>query len=249
MHTFIILSGSKSTSALEFVASGATDASFLEIQMTMTQNLPIERLPVNEEFATPASPAAIDRAAEALRAHGIDVRLVDDAAQARELLLSLVPEGAEVGEGASATLDQIGVTEIIEKSGRYDAIRPRTRAMDRATQMREIRKLGAAPDFQINSVAAVTEDGKMVVASAFGSQLGPIGFGAGRVILVVGSQKIVPDLATAFRRVEEYSYPIEDAKMQEAFGRHSAINKLLVINADAAPGRITLILVRQAVGV
>jgi hypothetical protein len=157
--------------------------------------------------------------------------------------------GAEVGEGASMTLDAIGVTEAIEKSGRYDAVRPRTRSMDRATQMREIRKLGAAPDVQINSVAAVTEDGRMVVASMTGSQLGPIGFGAGRVILVVGAQKIVPDLATAFRRVEEYSYPIEDAKMQAALGRRSAINKLLVLNAEFIPGRVTVILVRESVGV
>ena len=121
--------------------------------------------------------------------------------------------------------------------------------MDRATQMREIRKLGAAPDVQINSVAAVTEDGRMVVASMTGSQLGPIVFGAGRVILVAGAQKIVPDLATAFRRVEEYSFPIEDAKMQAAFGRHSAINKMLVLNAEFAPGRVTVILAREPVGV
>jgi hypothetical protein len=215
----------------------------------MTENRTIERLPVNEAFAVPASPDAVDRAAEALRTHGIDARIVDDGAQARELLLSLVPEGVEVGEGASATLDQIGVTEVIEKSGRFDAIRPRTRSMDRATQMREIRKLGAAPDVQINSVAAVTEDGRIVIASMTGSQLGPIVFGAGRVILVIGSQKVVPDLATAFRRVEEYSYPIEDAKIQEAFGRHSAINKMLILNAEFAPGRITAILVRQPVGV
>lgn len=215
----------------------------------MTGNKTIERLPVNEEFARPASPDAVERAAQALRQHGIDAQIVDDAAKARELLLSLVPEGAEVGEGASVTLDRIGVTEIVEKSGRYDAVRPRTRSMDRATQMREIRKLGAAPDVQINSVAAVTEDGRMVIASMTGSQLGPIAFGAGRVVLVVGSQKVVPDLATAFRRVEEYSFPIEDAKIQEAFGRHSAINKLLVINADIAPGRITVILVREPVGV
>jgi hypothetical protein len=215
----------------------------------MTENKTIERLPVNEEFARPASPDAVERAAQALRQHGIDAQIVDDAAKARELLLSLVPEGAEVGEGASVTLDRIGVTEIVEKSGRYDAVRPRTRSMDRATQMREIRKLGAAPDVQINSVAAVTEDGRLVIASMTGSQLGPIAFGAGRVVLVVGSQKVVPDLATAFRRVEEYSFPIEDAKIQEAFGRHSAINKLLVINADIAPGRITVILVREPVGV
>ena len=216
--------------------------------MTMTENRIVERLPVNEEFARPAEAAAIEQTAEALRSHGFDVQIVDGAAEAREALLSLVPEGAEVGEGASQTLDEIGVTEIIEKSGRYDAVRPRTRAMDRATQMREIRKLGAAPDVQINSVPAVTEDGRMVVASMTGSQIGPIAFGAGRVILVVGAQKIVPDLATAFRRVEEYSYPIEDAKMQATFGRHSAINKILVLNAEFAPGRMTVILVREPVG-
>ena len=217
--------------------------------MTMTENKAIERLPVNETFSRPADPESIERAAEALRSHGFDARVVPDAVTARELLLSLIPEGSEVGEGASVTLDQIGVTEAIEKSGCYDAIRPRTRSMDRATQMREIRKLGAAPDVQVNSVQALTEDGRIVVASFGGSQLGPIVSGAGRVILVVGSQKVVPDLATAFRRVEEYSYPIEDAKLQEAYGRHSAINKMLILNGEIAQVRITVILVREPVGV
>jgi hypothetical protein len=209
----------------------------------------IERLPVNDEFARPADAAAFERAAEALRGHGFEVKIVEDGEAARDLVLSLVPEGAEVGEGASVTMRQIGVTAVVDESGRYDAVRPRTRAMDRATQMREIRKLGAAPDFQINSVHAITEDGRMVVASMTGSQLGPIGFGAGKVILVVGSQKIVPDLATAFRRIEEYCYPIEDANLQASFGRHSAINKMLVLNAEFIPGRITVILVRRPVGV
>jgi hypothetical protein len=217
--------------------------------MDATQTKPIERLPVNEEFARPADFRAIERAAEALRGHGFEVEIVDDGEAARDRVLGLVPEGAEVGEGASATLQKIGVTPVIDTSGRYDAVRVRTRAMDRATQMRAIRKLGAAPDFQVNSVQAVTEDGRIVVASSTGSQLGPIGFGAGRVILVVGSQKIVPDLATAFRRVEEYSYPIEDANLQVAYGVHSAINKMLVLNAEFTPGRVTVIIVRQPVGV
>jgi LUD domain len=217
--------------------------------MTITETKTIERLPVNDEFARPAGAEAIDRAAAALRTHGFDAQIVDDGEAAKNLVLSLIPEGAEVGQGASVTLDQIGVTAAIEKSGCYDAIRPRTRAMDRATQMREIRKLGAAPDFQVNSVQAVTEDGRMLVASFGGSQLGPIVSGAGRVILVAGAQKVVPDLATAFRRVEEYSYPIEDARLQEAFGRHSAANKLVILNGEIAPGRTTVILVRQPVGI
>ena len=216
--------------------------------MTMTQIRPIERLPINEDFARPASQAALERAAEALRSRSIDARIVADAAQARELVLSLVPEGAEVGQGASATLEQLGVTETIEASGRYDAVRPKTRSMDRATQMREIRKLAAAPDVFVNSVQAVTEEGQMVIASATGSQLGPIASGAGRVILVAGAQKVVPDLATALRRVDEYSFPIEDARMQEAYGRHSSVNKMLIVNGEY-PNRMTVILVREPVGI
>jgi hypothetical protein len=216
--------------------------------MNSTEPRTIERLPVNAEFARPVDEAAIERTAAALRGHGFEVRLVDDGDAARDLVLTLIPEGAEVGEGASITMRQLGLTAIIDESGRYDAVRPRTRAMDRATQMREIRKLGAAPDFQLNSVSAVTEDGRLVVVSMTGSQLGPIGFGAGRVVLVIGSQKIVPDLDTALRRVEEYSYPLEDANLQEAFGRHSAINKMLIVNAEFVPGRVTVILVRRPVG-
>jgi hypothetical protein len=206
-------------------------------------------LPVNEAFASPADPAAVDRAAAALCDHGFDARVVDTGAEAREMVLSLIPEGAEVGEGASITLDQIGVTEALEQSGRYNAVRPKTRSMDRATQMRQIRKLSAAPDFQVNSVHAVTEDGRMVTASMGGSQLAPMSFGAGRLILVAGAQKVVPDLATAFRRVDEYSYPLEDARAQEFYnGMRSAVNKLLVFNADF-PGRTTVILVREPVGI
>jgi hypothetical protein len=230
------------------IAGDATPNRYGRESILMTDNETIDRMPVNEEFARPATAAAFDRAAAALREHGIDVQVVADGSAARELLLTLVPEGVEVGEGASETLDGIGVTEVIEKSGRYDAIRPRTRSMDRATQMREIRKLGAAPDVQINSVPAITEDGRLVFASATGSQLGPLGFGAGRVILVAGAQKIVPDLATAFRRIEEYCLPLEDAKMMAAYGRHSGINKMLILNKEIAPGRITAILVREPVG-
>ena len=216
--------------------------------MNTTEARTIERLPVNEDFARPAGAEAIERAAEALRANNFDVQVVDDGDAARDIVLSLIPQGAEGGQGASVTLEQIGVTAAIEKSGCYDALRPRLRVMDRATQMREIRKLGAAPDFQLNSVQAVTEDGRIVVASFGGSQLGPIVSGAGRVILVAGAHKVVPDLATAFRRVEEYSLPREDVRLQEAYGRRSAVNKMVILNGEVAPGRITVILVRQPVG-
>jgi L-lactate utilization protein LutC len=153
-----------------------------------------------------------------------------------------------VYHGASQTLEVSGITEEIEKSGRYEALRPRIWSMDRQTQADEIRRLSASPDVMLGSVHAVTETGALVAASMSGSQLGPYATGAGRVILVVGTQKIVSDLEEALRRIDEYAFPLEDARAQAAYGIHSAVSKVLIINREITPGRITVVLVDEALG-
>ncbi len=172
----------------------------------------------------------------------------EDAAEARQIVLNLIPEGAQVYHGASQTLDDTGITEAIDKSGRYDAMRPRIFSMDRKTQGNEIRRLTAAPDVMLGSVHAVTETGSLLAASMGGSQLGPYVSGAGQVILVVGTQKIVSDLDEGLRRVYEHALPLEDARAHAAYGIHSAVNKLLIINREITPGRITVVLVDEVLG-
>lgn len=190
----------------------------------------------------------MNRAAEALLAKGYHVQVADDFESAKAMVLALVPEGAEVGAGASKTLEEIGVTAEIEQSGRYHALRPILRSMDRTTHGREIRKLGAAPDVWLNSVHALTLDGTMAIASMGGSQLGPIVSGAGKVVLAIGSQKIVPDLETGLRRIDEHSLPLESARLLEAYGIRSAAHKVLIVNGDPFPGRMNIVLIRAATG-
>lgn len=214
----------------------------------MTTEAPAPALVPNPEFAQPVDRATLERTADALRAKGYDVHIETDLASAKEIVLGLVPEGSEVGSGASQTLEETGIRAEIEGSGRFDPVRPKLWAMDRETQMREIRKLGAAPDVWLNSVHALTEDGSFVVASFGGSQIGPIVSGAGKVILVIGAQKIVPDLPTAFRRVQEYSYPLEDARLRATYGMGSSVNKVLVVNGEYMPDRISVVLVPTAIG-
>jgi hypothetical protein len=188
-----------------------------------------------------------DATVSALRARGFDVREADDLDAARAIVGELVPPRSEVHTGPSVTLEESGIRALLEDSGRYDAVRPRTRSMDRATEGREIRRLSEAPDIMVGSVHAVTRTGSFVTASASGSQLAPYASGAARVIWVIGSQKIVPDLAAAFRRIEEFAFPLEDARSWKAYGEPSAINQVLIVNGEEEP-RITAILVRQAVG-
>src|SRR5204863_3307301 len=125
-----------------------------------------------------------------------------------------------------------GILAEIETSGRYEPLRPRIWSMDRQTQADEMRRLSAAPDVMLGSVHAVTETGALVAASMSGSQLGPYVSGAGRVILPVGTQKIVSDLEEGLRRIDQYAFPLEDARAQAAYGIHSAVNKVLVINRE-----------------
>jgi hypothetical protein len=203
---------------------------------------------IRRRFGTLPGEARVKRAAAALEANGIKVLRAGDAVEARRLVLDLIPDGAQVHHGASQTLDVTGITAAIEKPGRYELLRPQLGGMDRKTQADEIRRLSASPDVMLGSVHAVTETGSLLVASMGGSQLGPYVSGAGRVILVVGTQKIVSNLEDGLRRIEEYSFPLEDARAEAAYGIHSAVNKVLIINREVTPGRITVILVDEVLG-
>jgi hypothetical protein len=203
---------------------------------------------ISRRFGTVADDAQVKRTAAALEANGMSVLLAADAADARRIVLGLIPDGSHVYHGASQTLEVSGITDEIEKSGRYEPLRPRIWSMDRQTQADEIRRLSAAPEVMLGSVHAVTETGALVAASMSGSQLGPYASGAGRVILVVGTQKIVADLDEALRRIDEYAFPLEDARAQAAYGIHSGVSKVLIINREITPGRITVVLVDEALG-
>ena len=203
---------------------------------------------LSRRFGTVADEASVTRTVAALEANGIIVLRAPDAAAAKRIVLDLIPDASPVHQGASQTLDLVGITDEIDKSGRYEPIRPRIWSMDRKNQADEIRRLGAAPDVMLGSVHAVTETGSLVAASMSGSQLGPYVSGAGRVILVVGTQKIVSDLEEGLARIDEYAYPLEDARAQAAYGIRSAVNKVLVINREITPGRITVVLVDEVLG-
>lgn len=214
----------------------------LTVENTVSNLIP------NQEFARLASDEQIERVVHALEANGIHAVVAENGEEARRIFFELVPDGAEVFLGASVTLETLGIRDEIDKSGRYDALRPKMFAMDRATQAREIRKLVGAPDYAAGSVHAVTEDGQVLIASNTGSQLGPYASGAGKIIWVVGAQKIVKDLNEGFRRIYEYDLPLETEHMRQLYNAPTNVNKILVVNREIRPGRITMILVKEELG-
>jgi hypothetical protein len=201
-----------------------------------------------EEFTKRANDEKIARTSKALEANGIQTLIAENGSEAKRLFLELIPDGSEVFLGASVTLETLGIKDEIDKSGKYDALRPKMFAMNRETQGREIRKLGGAPDYAAGSVQAVTEDGHVLLASNTGSQLGPCASGAGKVIWVVGLQKIVKDLNEGFRRIQEYVVPLEEEHMQQLYHVGTAVSKVLIVNKEIRPNRITMIIVKEELG-
>jgi hypothetical protein len=203
-------------------------------------------------FKDLASNESIERTVKALAANGIEASVVETGAAALRKLQELLPEGAEVFTAASTTLDAIGASKAVNESGKYDSVKARLVKMDSKSQGREMRKLGAGPDFAIGSVHALTETGSLLIASLTGSQLPAYAYGAGTVVWVVSSKKIVKDLEEGFKRIEEHVLPLESQRARKAYGLPDTFNsypsKVLVFNREIQPGRAKLIIVKEDLG-
>jgi L-lactate utilization protein LutC len=193
-----------------------------------------------------ASDEQVERTAKALETNGIKVFVTANGKEAKSRLFEIIPAGVEVFTGQSRTLVTLDVPAEVDK--RYNSVRAKLATMDRKTQNREMVKMGAVPEYMLGSVHAVTEDGIVVVASNTGSQLAGYAASAEHVIWVVGTQKIVPNLDEATKRIREYTYPLEDERLMQAYGMHSYISKLLIIHREVTPGRVTMILVKENLG-
>jgi L-lactate utilization protein LutC len=191
----------------------------------------------------------VEKTVLALRQNGIEAFCVESSEEAKRKVLESIPQKAEVMNMTSVTIDSIGLSKEIMESGKYDSVRKRLMSMDRKTQGNEMQKLGAAPEWVLGSVHAVTEQGQLLIASQSGSQLPAYAFGSSHVIWVIGAQKIVKNLDEGFKRIHEYVLPLESERARQAYGvPGSGVNKVLIVNKETKPGRLMVIFVNQALG-
>ena len=183
----------------------------------------------------------------ALEEHGFSVEVVEDLDAARRATLNRIPAGSTVMTNTSVTLEETGVADAINGDGPYESARNKMFALDFQTQVQDMKAIAGQPDYALGSVHAVTRDGTLVIASASGSQLASYAWGAANVILLVGAQKLVPTLDAAHERIYQHSLKLEDARAYAAYGQHSLVGKVLEIHQEQ-PGRISVVLIRQAVG-
>jgi LUD domain len=193
-------------------------------------------------------PQTVSRAAEALRANGFKVDVVPDRKGAIEKIGSIIPDGARVMTGSSATLDSIGLTKMLSDGNHpWVNLKGEIVAEQDPLKKTELRRMATFADYFLGSVHAVTEDGELVAGSASGSQLAAYAFGGENLILVVGAQKITANLEEALRRLREYSVPLEDKRMKGLGARGTVLSKILIYEKE--PWRnVHVILINEKLG-
>src|SRR3989344_5925225 len=110
------------------------------------------------------SKSSVEKSISSLKANGIDAYFAHNTEEAKKKVLELIPRGASVMTMTSVTLDSIGVTDEINNSGKYDSVRNKTIKIN-PDKEGEMQRLISSPEWVIGSIHAVTEDGKVMIAS------------------------------------------------------------------------------------
>ena len=198
-----------------------------------------------------ASKEIVQKTAEAIKARGMAVEIVNTGAEALEKIKSLIPAGASVNNGSSVTLKEIGFVEYL-KSGAHgwNNLHEAVLAEKDPAKQAELRNFSNFAEYYLGSVHALSQTGEMVIASASGSQLPSLANTAKNIILVVGTQKITPDLDQALKRLRKHVIPLEDARMKSTGAPGTVLAKILILEQEPVfMGRkVHVILVNEKLG-
>lgn len=186
-----------------------------------------------------------------LKENGIESAVMDDKATALQMIKSMIPAGASVMSGSSRTLEEIGFIDYFKTNPLgWDNLKEKILQEKDPARQSVLRKQSVISDFYLGSVHALTEEGEILIASNSGSQLPHLAFTSPNVILIVGAQKIVPDLKAALSRLEKYVFPLEDKRMKDLDFGGSQISKILTIKKEnkIMDRKVSVIFVREKLG-
>ncbi|MEN9328661.1 MAG: hypothetical protein RI947_1469 [Candidatus Parcubacteria bacterium] len=185
------------------------------------------------DYTTLASDDTVKRVSDALTAKGFLPQIVKDGAEALETIKTLIPAGASVMNGSSTTLQQIGFIDYLKSDDhKWNNLHANILAEKDPEKQAKLRKESVLSDYYLGSVHALSETGEMIIASNTGSQLPHIVFTSPNIIFVVSTQKITSSLETAFKRLEAHVIPLEDVRMNKAYGMGTTHSKTLILHQE-----------------
>ena len=147
----------------------------------------------------------------ALKKNGYEVLYVDNAKEALDKVMPLIPKEAKVGIGGSVTVREVGLVEAIEKQGN-------TIFMDWGKPLELKEKLkkrrdALTSDVYLTSSNAITLQGQLVNIDGTGNRVSAMIFGPKKVIIIAGANKLVDTLDEAFARIRNIAGPLNGKRL------------------------------------
>lgn len=199
-----------------------------------------------------ADEKSLQKTVTSLKEKGYNVIVVEKGADAFGKIKEIIPAGASTYNGASVTLEKIGLTEYL-KIGKHpwNDLRGKIFAEKDPVKQARLRKEASMADYYMGSVHALAETGEFIVASNTGSQLAGIVFSASNLILVIATQKIVTSVNEGMKRLKEYVVPLEEKHMMDLYNVHTNLSKIVIFNVEnkaMSKRKINIILVKEKLG-
>ena len=149
---------------------------------------------------------------EQLAKRGMEGSYAASAAQARDEVLAMIPQGSTVYRCGSMTAVYMDLWQGVAKIPGVQIIDPFQPGLSFEDSL-EPRRRGLLADVMITSTNALTLDGKLVNLDGLGNRVAAMIFGPKKVLLVVGMNKVVPDMESAIARTKHYAAPVNAMRM------------------------------------
>ncbi|UCD85091.1 MAG: lactate utilization protein [Deltaproteobacteria bacterium] len=156
----------------------------------------------------------VNRTISSLKDHGFEAIYVKNKDKARAEILKHIPPTAKVGIGGSATIREIGIIPRLKEQG--NVIYDHWNEELSPEQVLETRKAQMTSDVFLSSTNALTESGELVSREGIGNRTNSMCFGPGKVIIAAGTNKIVPDVHAALKRIKEVAAPLRNKSLNTA---------------------------------
>ncbi|MFC1828249.1 lactate utilization protein [Thermodesulfobacteriota bacterium] len=199
---------------------------------------------------------------EALEENNFEVFLAEDTDEARRIALEKIIPGLDVKSvswGGSMTFVTTNLYDALKESSGMQVLDTYDKSLSPEESL-ERRRQSLLADLYITGTNAVTEGGQLVNLDMIGNRVAAITFGPKFVIVLVGRNKIVPDIGAAMDRIKDYAAPTNVMRLdkktpcaktafcEECKSPDRICNTWTITEKSFPKGRVKVILINQDLG-
>jgi len=205
----------------------------------------------------------LENVKEALESNNFEVFLAESSEHASQLVLDRIMTAIDVKTvswGGSVTFIGTGLYDVLKDREDLKVLDVFAKSLS-VEEKTQLRRSALLTDLFITGTNAITEDGCLVNLDMIGNRVGAITFGPKHVLILVGRNKIVPDIDAAMLRIKEFAAPVNAMRLDmktpcvktgmcsECQGSERICNSWTITQKSFPKKRIKVVLINEDLGI